>query len=350
MTPVDSKILDYIDRLKLGRRKDEPPPVTDGRRKEQLAKVRTETDKLWERKVTFLGGATARESFLPEDLPEIAFIGRSNVGKSSLINALTAQGKVRVSDTPGETQQINWYRVGKHLTLIDLPGYGFAFAAEEKVKAWTELMCEFLTSRKSLKRICVLIDARHGFKPADLDFIDMLEKAKRKYQIVMTKADLVTPPDLARRYHLVQQAMKRRRHGLERILMVSSWNATGLSAMRTELTNLMVGAREAPPATKPEHQPTSLLPDYEAYEPSEERPSQQKRSPSRERRSTQPTGYNRAAGSGGASRGRGRGGGKGPQERSARGGESTSRYNRSSGSPTASRGTRGGRGRGGMRR
>jgi hypothetical protein len=201
----------------------------------------------------------------------------------------------------------------------------------------------------------------------------------------MTKADLVTPPDLARRYHLVQQvplqecafllhklyfphhhhtphththhthtthttqqAMKRRRHGLERILMVSSWNATGLSAMRTELTNLMVGAREAPPATKPEHQPTSLLPDYEAYEPSEERPSQQKRSPSRERRSTQPTGYNRAAG--GASRGRGRGGAKGPQERSARGGESTSRYNRSSGSPTASRGTRGGRGRGGMRR
>ena len=146
------------------------------------------------------------------------------------------------------------------------------------------------------------------------------------------------------------QAMKRRRHGLERILMVSSWNATGLSAMRTELTNLMVGAREAPPATKPEHKPTSLLPDYEAYEPSEERPSRQQhqnRLPSRERRSTQPTGYNRAAGSGGASRGRGGGGAKGPQERSARGGESASRYNRSSGSPTASRGTRGGRGRGG---
>lgn len=262
MTPVDQKVLDHINKLKLGRRRG-LQPITSSQRKNQFKEIRTDVDKIWEKKLTFVGGATAMESFLPESLPEIAFIGRSNVGKSSLINVLTSQHQVRVSDTPGETRQINWYRLSNHVMLVDLPGYGFAYASEERIKEWTELMCNFLVQRKALKRICVLIDSRHGLKPADIQFIEMLDKAKQKYQIVMTKADLVTPLDLARRHYLVQEELKNKYCALERIMMVSAWNATGIKALRAELANLMAEVRKPPRSSE------SPLPDYESYEPLE---------------------------------------------------------------------------------
>jgi len=266
MTPIDPKILNYINRLQLGRRRDQPAPLNDAKWKKQLTETMTELDKVWvEEKVKFVAGATTKESFITPTLPEVAFIGRSNVGKSSLINALTMQGKVRVSDSPGETQQINWYHVGKHIALIDLPGYGFAFASEEKIKNWTTLMQDFLTTRNSLKRICLLIDARHGIKPQDWEFIKMLEKARRKYQVILTKADLVTPQDLARRYHLAKEGLKVKRCALERIMMVSSWNGAGLSVLRRELVSLMEGVRPAVTAADTPRRHADM-PDYEALQ------------------------------------------------------------------------------------
>ncbi len=142
----------------------------------------------------FVIGVTDYSIFPPADIPEFAFIGRSNVGKSSLLNALVKhKGLARVSVTPGRTQQVNFFRLGdktdKTLMLVDLPGYGFAKAPKNLVKAWERMSLGYLKNRTSLKRLFLLIDARHGFKKNDLDFMSQLEKFGIAYQIVLTKLD-----------------------------------------------------------------------------------------------------------------------------------------------------------------
>jgi len=166
-------------------------------------------------------------------------MGRSNVGKSSLINALSYAAIVRVSEKPGLTRTINWYSLRDRLMLVDLPGYGFAFAAQEKVESWVNLTKIYLSSRKSLKRAMLLIDARHNLKQYDLDFMSYLDSVKTKYQIVLTKTDLVWPEDLARIASLIKQELKQRRYGIEHILMVSSRTKVGISLLQAELLGLV---------------------------------------------------------------------------------------------------------------
>lgn len=142
-----------------------------------------------------------RLEILPDaDLPEVAFAGRSNVGKSSLLNALTGrQGLARTSNTPGRTQELNLFLVGEppRLRLVDMPGYGFAEAPKDLIREWGMLVRDYLRGRPTLKRVLVLVDSRHGLKPVDREIMGVLDKAAVSYQIVLTKADKVKPTALA---------------------------------------------------------------------------------------------------------------------------------------------------------
>ena len=146
--------------------------------------------RLFAAEARFIAGAPSPSALPPEGLPEIAFVGRSNVGKSSLVNALTGRRTLaRISNTPGRTRQINFFDLGGRLMLVDLPGYGYAEAPKSAVKSWTSLVRHYLQIRAALRRVCLLIDSRHGIKEADLPLMRMLDEAGVSYQIVLTKAD-----------------------------------------------------------------------------------------------------------------------------------------------------------------
>uniref|UniRef100_A0A6B2L986 EngB-type G domain-containing protein n=1 Tax=Arcella intermedia TaxID=1963864 RepID=A0A6B2L986_9EUKA len=196
----------------------------------------------------FLASATDKKYFPPETMPEVAILGRSNVGKSTLLNSLGNHYLARVSDKPGQTKNINFYHFDNQLGLVDLPGYGFAFAKEEKRKAWNELISEYLLKRTTLKRLLLLIDARHSFKESDRELMDKLDRnnVKLRYQIVLTKTDLVVPNDLARRYYLVDQEIQTRKRALKRILLVSGKDKRGIAALRAEIAGLVLKEEQMP--------------------------------------------------------------------------------------------------------
>lgn len=190
-------------------------------------------------KLEFFAAAKTSSSFPPPELPEIAFAGRSNVGKSSLLNAITRQwGVVRTSDKPGLTQSINFFKLEPKLCLVDLPGYGFAYAKEEVKEAWEELVKEYVTTRVGLKRVCLLIDTKWGMKPRDLELIDLMERSETKYQIVLTKTDMVFPIDVARRAMQIEENLKAKKSAVQPLMMVSSKTGAGIRSLRTVLANV----------------------------------------------------------------------------------------------------------------
>ena len=153
---------------------------------------------LFARPAEFLMGAARIDQLPAPDLPEIAFAGRSNVGKSSLVNALTGRRMLaRTSNTPGRTQQINFFNLGGRLMLVDLPGYGYADASKAAIRAWTALVEHYLAGRASLRRACLLIDARRGITDPDRPTMALCDEAALSYQIVLTKIDAVRPAELA---------------------------------------------------------------------------------------------------------------------------------------------------------
>jgi len=196
---------------------------------------------VFKHKLTFVAAAKVSRSLPSLGLPEIAFAGRSNVGKSSLINALTRQwGVVRTSDKPGMTQSVNFFTLGSRLCLVDLPGYGFAYAKEEAKEAWDDLVKEYVTTRNNLKRVCLLVDSKWGLKPRDEELIHLMENARTNYQVVLTKTDILSPSDLARRATQIQEALKRHRNLVLPVVMVSSQTGGGLPHLRKALINLAV--------------------------------------------------------------------------------------------------------------
>jgi len=187
-------------------------------------------------RVEFLKSAPALK-FLPDpDFPEVAFAGRSNVGKSSLLNALTGRKAIaRASVTPGRTQELNFFEVGEptRLRLVDMPGYGFAKAPPEVVRTWQRLVRDFLRGRVVLKRVLLLIDARHGIKPPDAEMMAMLDESAVGYRLVLTKADKIKPSELDG--VLAATATEARKHSaaFPELIATSSETRQGIDALRT---------------------------------------------------------------------------------------------------------------------
>ncbi|KAJ1965718.1 hypothetical protein GGI12_000579 [Dipsacomyces acuminosporus] len=185
--------------------------------------------------INFFAGAQSAESFPKESVPELGFVGRSNVGKSTLINTICGSTAARVSDKPGMTQQINFYTANDEFHLVDMPGFGFAYAKEEAKKAWVPLIETYIRQRRTLKRVLLLLDARHGIKANDREFMELLDRTNTKYQIVLTKCDLIHRVDLAKRHLLVSQETAKSKNCIQRVMMVSARQGAGLNELRKEI-------------------------------------------------------------------------------------------------------------------
>ena len=172
-------------------------------------------------------------------LPEVAFAGRSNVGKSSLINALTGRKTLaRTSNTPGRTQQLNFFDLGGRLMLVDLPGYGYAKAPKGDVDRWNRLIRLYLKGRVGLRRLCLLIDARHGMKASDRQVMDLLDEAAVAYQIVLTKADKLKAGELVQRCADIAGEIAKRAAANPEIIATSATRGDGIAGLRAVLASL----------------------------------------------------------------------------------------------------------------
>ncbi len=187
----------------------------------------------------FLKGVTAIAALPAADRPEICFAGRSNVGKSSLINALTGRKALaRTSNTPGRTQEINYFALGAAGYLVDLPGYGYARAPRARVAAWQALLRDYLAGRPTLARAFVLIDARHGLKPPDHEILDLLDAAAVAFQVVLTKADKPKPAELAATLEALEAGLARHVAAHPEIVLTSAQTGAGIEALRAAVAEL----------------------------------------------------------------------------------------------------------------
>ncbi|SLN18614.1 putative GTP-binding protein EngB [Falsiruegeria litorea R37] len=195
--------------------------------------------KLFAGQSEFVKGVVAMSGLPPADRIEVCFAGRSNVGKSSLINALTGtKGLARASNTPGRTQEINYFTQGPELYLVDLPGYGYANAPLPVVEKWQRLLKQYLSGRQTLRRAFVLIDARHGVKPVDDEIMKLLDTSAVTFQCVLTKTDKVKAKDRERILAQVRGALSKHPAAFPEIILTSSEKGDGISTLRSVIATL----------------------------------------------------------------------------------------------------------------
>jgi GTP-binding protein len=190
----------------------------------------------------FFWASPSIETLPPMAGTEVAFAGRSNVGKSSLINALTGrQALARTSHTPGRTQELIFFEAPQHtaLRLVDMPGYGYASAPKAKIASWTQLIHSFLQGRSNLARVYVLIDSRHGLKEVDLDVLGTLDRAAVSYQVVLTKADQVKTAELQQRIAATSAALATHPAAFPEVLVTSSRTGAGMPQLRAAMVRLL---------------------------------------------------------------------------------------------------------------
>jgi GTP-binding protein len=195
--------------------------------------------RLFAQSCTFLGSAAAPDQLPAPELPEVAFAGRSNVGKSSLVNALTGRKTLaRTSNTPGRTRLLNVFQLAGRLGLVDLPGYGYARASKAEIKQWTGLTRAYLRGRANLRRVCLLIDARHGVKSSDEAVMTLLDEAAVSYQVVLTKADKASADALAGIRAATAGRLAKRPAAHPEILVTSARSGHGIDELRAALAAL----------------------------------------------------------------------------------------------------------------
>ncbi len=200
--------------------------------------------KLFAGNCEFIWAAAKIDGLPPMGPVEVAFAGRSNVGKSSLLNALTGRKALaRTSNTPGRTQQLNFFAMGtpgeEPMRLVDMPGYGYAAVSKEKISTWTQLMHAYLRGRASLARVFVLIDGRHGLKPPDLEMFDLLDKSAMSYQIVLTKKDECKKSEVEARIEGVRQALAKHPAAHPEIIFTSSETGEGIGELREGIARIL---------------------------------------------------------------------------------------------------------------
>ncbi|RJL06832.1 YihA family ribosome biogenesis GTP-binding protein [Paracoccus aestuarii] len=189
--------------------------------------------------VDFVKGVVHMDGLPPADRPEVCFAGRSNVGKSSLINALTGRkGIARASNTPGRTQEINYFALGERAYLVDLPGYGFAKAPVAVVAKWQALLKSYLAGRQTLRRAFCLIDSRHGVKDVDHEIMTLLDRSAVPFQVVMTKTDKLGPNALKPVLAQVEEALQKHPAAYPEIVLTSSEKGHGIATLRTIIAGL----------------------------------------------------------------------------------------------------------------
>ena len=194
---------------------------------------------LFARECVFMRGVAALDGLPPAGSPEVAFAGRSNVGKSSLVNALTGRRTLaRTSSTPGRTRQLNFFDLGGALTLVDMPGHGYARVSRHESQAWTALVRAYLRGRPCLRLLCLLADSRQGLKPPDIDLMDMLDEAGVPYRIILTKADKAPAPVRAVTARGIAASIAARAAAMPDLLETSAVKGTGVGDLRSILAAL----------------------------------------------------------------------------------------------------------------
>lgn len=189
---------------------------------------------------TFFRGCKSLDDLPADRLPELCFAGRSNVGKSSLINAITGKRDLaRASNTPGRTRELNYFLLAEKMYLVDLPGYGYAEAPKKEIKQWTRLTRDYLRGRPTLKRVFLLIDSRHGIKPNDEEIMEMFDETAVNYQILLTKADKIGKAEQEACVEKTLAVIAKHGAAYPQLILTSSEKGEGLETARKEILSLM---------------------------------------------------------------------------------------------------------------